>query len=131
MPAVPERPAQPLPTEQHEAVTKLQLSESRRHLAEFRKRQRLHRKARSYLGRLWASPVFFILAMWATSTHVEFPAILVVASILAILCALVQLHATGINRRVDALAELLKADQVAAGTERNSRDASATLDRRP
>ena len=131
MPAMPEQPAQSLSAEQQPAIAELELSESRRHLAELLRRARLRRKVRSYLGRRWASPVFFILAVWATSTEVKFPYILVAVSILAILCALVQFHATGINQRLDALAELLKIDPGDAGSERSPIDVKDPSRRQP
>lgn len=138
MPAQFENQAQTLAAEQQQAIAKLQLSESRRHLAGMRRRERLRRKARSYIGRWWASPAFFILAVWATATHVEFPNILVAAAILAILCALIQLHAIGINQRLDALPELLspppssevqlmQSQTAVAGTE-SQRDSGSNWD---
>jgi hypothetical protein len=91
-------------------------------LARLRGLERLRQRTRTYRGRRWVSLLFFVLAAWVASASVEFryriPAIL----ILGIVFALLQVHVTGINQRLDALLELREKDSPGTSAEKTSRD---------
>jgi len=78
-------------------------------LARLRKQDRLNREARTYAGRRWLSLVVFALALWVAGRNAEFPYVLVVW-LLALVFGVLHVHIHGINRRLDALLEMLHAN---------------------
>ena len=95
-----ENGAQVLSADQQRAIAQVELTE-------FRRRERLARQARTYSGKRWLSPVAFILAVAVTGKNIQFPYQVVAFSILALLFAVIHVHIAGINRRLDAVLELL------------------------
>lgn len=78
-------------------------------LARLHRQDRLLRQARNYPGRRWLSLVVFVLALWVAGQNAEFPYVVVVW-LLALVFGLLHVHIHGINRRLDALLELLNAN---------------------
>jgi hypothetical protein len=95
-------------------------------LARLRRRERRLRHARTYLGRRWLSLVAFAFAVWVVAVHVPFPYTVVAISILAAAFALVQVHVAGINRRLDALMELLDTERRDAVEQKSASDDKTT-----
>ena len=79
-------------------------------LARFRRFDRLHKQARHYPGRRWLSFAFFVLGLWVAGKSIDIAYYGVAFSLLALGVALVQIHIGGINRRIDAIVELLDPD---------------------
>jgi membrane protein required for beta-lactamase induction len=113
MPAQLENPPEKLTLEQQKALAEVEL-------ARFHKNERLHQLARGYTGRRWLSLAFFLLGLWVAGKSIEVVYYGVAFSLLALVIVLVQIHTAGINRRLDALLELLDSDQSASDKHDNS-----------
>ena len=77
-----------------------------------KKREQLLRQARHYRGQQWLPalalvPLYFI----STFTSQKWPPSIVALILSLILWLLIQFHAAGVNRRLDALMELLESDK--------------------
>ena len=112
MPAQLENPVEKLTLDQQKAVAEVEL-------AKFHRNERLHGQARTYTGRRWLSLAFFILGLWVASKSIDVPYYGVAFSLLALVIALTQIHIAGINRRLDALLELLDSDPAASDKRQN------------
>ena len=112
MPAQLENPVEKLTLDQQKAVAEVELARFHRHA-------RLHGQARTYTGRRWLSLAFFILGLWVASKSIDVPYYGVAFSLLALVIALTQIHIAGINRRLDALLELLDSDPAASDKREN------------
>jgi len=103
MPAQLENPVEKLTLDQQKALAEVEL-------AKFHRSERLHGLARTYPGRRWLSLAFFLLGLWVAAKSIEVVYYGVAFSLLALVVVLVQFHTAGINRRLDALLELLDSD---------------------
>jgi hypothetical protein len=77
-----------------------------------KKREQLLRQARHYRGQQWLPalaliPLYFI----PTFTSQKWPPSNIALILSLILWSLIQFHAAGVNRRLDALMELLESDK--------------------
>ena len=79
-------------------------------LARMRKRDRLLKRARTYPGRRWLTIVFLILLVWVAAKNVPFPYEMLAAVFVALVLAVLQLHISGVNQRIDALLEMKRDD---------------------
>ena len=112
MPAQLENPVEKLTLDQQKALAEVEL-------AKFHRRERLHQLARGYPGRRWLSLAFFLLGLWVAAKSIEVVYYGVAFSLLALVVVLVQIHTAGINRRLDALLELLDSDSTASDKREN------------
>jgi len=86
-------------------------------LAKLRSHERLLRRARTYRGRQWISITFMgvaLLALCRTGSMAQFPYYGMAFLLLATVVALIEVHAHGVNQRLDAVMKLLDSDQNAA-----------------
>jgi hypothetical protein len=116
-------PASAMPTQLQNPVEKLSLDQQKAiaevELARFHRHERLHRQARNYTGRRWLSLAFFLLGLWVAGKSIDVPYYGVAFSLLALVIALTQIHIAGINRRVDALLELLDTEPAPSDKNEN------------
>ena len=80
-----------------------------------KKREQLLRQARHYRGQQWVPalaliPLYFITT-FTSFTSQKWPPSIVALILSLILWFLIQFHAAGVNRRLDALMELLESDK--------------------
>jgi len=115
MPSTQKKQTNELTPEQQDTIAELKL-------AELRKRERLLRTATGYLGRRWLTLVLFILATWAAFVNLSFPERPVGIAILVIVFALLHVHVHGINKRLDALIQLLESDRKRNDNKQSSDD---------
>lgn len=93
-----------LTPEQQEAVATVELSRAR-------ERQRLREQARSYLGRRWFPPLMWVGICALLLLRGGSQAVLAML-LVALTVVIIQFHANGLNRRLDALMELLELDRI-------------------
>ena len=103
MPTTSQVEPQKLGTEEQQVLAKVEL-------ARMRKRDRLLKRARTYQGKRWLTIACLILLVWIAAKNVPFPYHILAAVFVALVLAVLQLHVSGVNQRIDALLEMKRDD---------------------